>query len=36
MKSWFDIGFMTHGVLNLTPKESLSLCESGAAIVDVK
>jgi rhodanese-related sulfurtransferase len=33
---WFDIGFMAHGVLNLTPKESLSLCEKGAVIVDVR
>lgn len=36
MNVWFDIGFMAHGVLNLTPKESLSLCEKGAAIVDVR
>lgn len=27
---------MAHGVLNLTPKESLSLSEKGAAIVDVR
>ncbi len=36
MNKWFDIGFFTNGVLNLTPKESLSLCERGAAIVDVR
>jgi len=33
---WFDIGFLAHGVLNLTPKESLFICEKGAAIVDVR
>jgi len=32
----FDIGFMANGVLNLTPKESFSLCEKDAAIVDVR
>ena len=36
MNVWFDIGFMTHGVLNLTPKESFSKCEKDAAIVDVR
>ena len=36
MNVWFDIGFMAHGVLNLTPKESFALCEKGAIIVDVR
>ncbi len=36
MSYWFNIGFMAHGVLNLSPKESFSLCENGAAIVDVR
>jgi rhodanese-related sulfurtransferase len=36
VNEWFEIGFIAHGVLNLTPKESLSLCEKGAAIVDVR
>ncbi len=36
MNVWFDIGFIAHGVLNLTPKESFSLCEKGAIIVDVR
>jgi len=36
VNAWFDIGFLAHGVLNLTPKESLLLCEKGAAIVDVR
>lgn len=29
-------GFIAHGVLNLTPKESLKLCNEGAVIVDVR
>jgi rhodanese-related sulfurtransferase len=36
VNKWFEIGFIAHGVLNLTPKESLSLCEKGVAIVDVR
>jgi len=27
---------MAHGVLNLTPKESYTLCEKGAIIIDVR
>jgi len=30
------IGFFAHGVLNLTPKESIELCREGALIVDVR
>jgi rhodanese-related sulfurtransferase len=33
---WFNIGFFSHGVLNLTPHESIELCEKGAIIVDVR
>ncbi len=33
---WFNTGFIAHGVLNLTPKESFELCEKGAIIVDVR
>jgi rhodanese-related sulfurtransferase len=29
-------GFIAHGVLNLTPKESFELCKEGAIIVDVR
>ncbi len=36
MNTWFDIGFMANGVLNLTPKESFALCEKGAIIIDVR
>jgi rhodanese-related sulfurtransferase len=36
MNGWFDIGFMAHGVLNLTPSEAYSLCGKGAIIVDVR
>jgi rhodanese-related sulfurtransferase len=31
-----NTGFFAHGVLNLTPKESLELCKKGAIIVDVR
>lgn len=31
-----DKGFMSHGVLNLTPAESYELCNNGAIIVDVR
>ncbi len=31
-----NTGFYAHGVLNLTPKESLELCKAGAIIVDVR
>jgi len=36
VNAWFDIGFMAHGVLNLTPKESFAFCRKGAVIVDVR
>lgn len=36
MNQWFNIGFFTHGVLNLTPRESFELCEKDAIIVDVR
>lgn len=36
MNAWFNIGFIAHGVLNLTPTESFVLCKKGAAIVDVR
>lgn len=29
-------GFLAHGVLNLSPKESFELCKEGAIIVDVR
>jgi rhodanese-related sulfurtransferase len=32
----FNTGFLAHGVLNLTPKESFALCRKGAIIVDVR
>lgn len=31
-----NTGFFSHGVLNLTPKESFELCGEGAIIVDVR
>jgi rhodanese-related sulfurtransferase len=36
VNAWFNIGFIAHGVLNLTPKESYELCKKGAIIVDVR
>ncbi len=36
MNKWFHTGFFSHGVHNLTPGESLELCEKGAIIVDVR
>ncbi len=35
-EAWYNTGFIAHGVLNLTPKESYDLCEKGAIIVDVR
>jgi rhodanese-related sulfurtransferase len=32
----FNSGYLAHGVLNLTPKESLELCNKGAIIIDVR
>ena len=32
----FNAGYLAHGVLNLTPKESFELCKKGAIIVDVR
>jgi rhodanese-related sulfurtransferase len=31
-----NIGFIAHGVLNLTPRESFELSEKGAIIIDVR
>ena len=36
MSTWTNIGFTSHGVQNLTPKESYELCRKGAVIVDVR
>ncbi len=36
MSTWFNKGFKSHGVQNLTPKESFELCKAGAVIVDVR
>jgi len=36
VNKWFNTGFISHGVLNLTPGESFELCEKGAIIVDVR
>lgn len=36
MKASSDTGFMSHGVQNLTPRESFELCRKGAVIVDVR
>lgn len=36
MNTWFDVGFMANGVLNLTPMESYTLCRKGAIIIDVR
>lgn len=36
MNTWFNIGFKSHGVHNLSPKESYELCTKGAIIVDVR
>ena len=31
-----NIGFIAHGILNLSPKDSFELCKEGAIIVDVR
>ena len=31
-----NTGYFSHGVMNLTPKESFELCKAGAIIVDVR
>jgi len=31
-----DIGFYSHGVVNITPRESFDLCNKGAIIIDVR
>lgn len=36
MSTWTNIGFASHGVRNLTPKETFKLCGEGAIIVDVR
>jgi rhodanese-related sulfurtransferase len=36
VNAWFDIGFIAHEVLNLTPAEGYVLCGKGAIIVDVR
>jgi rhodanese-related sulfurtransferase len=36
MNVLFKTGFLAHGVLNLTPKESFKFCKEGAIIVDVR
>lgn len=36
MNKWFRIGFFSHGVHNLSPGESFTLCAKGAIIVDVR
>ena len=36
MNPWFDVGYIAHEVLNLTPAESYALCGEGAIIVDVR
>jgi len=36
VNTWTDIGFTSHGVRNLTPKESFELSSRGAVIVDVR
>ena len=36
MNAWFEIGFIAHEVLNLTPAEAYGLCGKGAIIVDVR
>jgi rhodanese-related sulfurtransferase len=36
VNAFFDIGFVAHEVLNLTPAESFALCGKGAIIVDVR
>jgi rhodanese-related sulfurtransferase len=36
MNSELNKGFIAHGVVNLTPKESFELCKEGAVIVDVR
>jgi len=36
MSTWTNKGFESHGVQNLTPKESFELCRKGAVIVDLR
>jgi rhodanese-related sulfurtransferase len=34
--AWINLGFSSHGVRNLTPKETFKLCSGGAIIIDVR
>lgn len=36
MKKWFNTGFFSHGVHNLTPGESFAMYKKGAVIVDIR
>jgi len=36
VNKWFSAGFFSHGVHNLTPRESFELCKKGTIIVDVR
>jgi rhodanese-related sulfurtransferase len=36
VKTWFKTGFISHGVLNLTPGECHDICKRGAIIIDVR
>ncbi|MDD4603424.1 MAG: hypothetical protein PHF97_06420 [Bacteroidales bacterium] len=31
-----NVGFMSGGILNLTPKQAFALCKQGAVIIDVR
>jgi rhodanese-related sulfurtransferase len=33
---FFKTGFVSGGILNLTPKQSLELCRKGAVLIDVR
>lgn len=36
VNTWFNKGYFSHDVLNLTPCESFVFCNSGAVIIDVR
>jgi rhodanese-related sulfurtransferase len=36
VNKWFNTGFYSHDVFNLTPGESFSFCRKGALIIDVR
>ena len=34
--SFFNVGFISAGITNVTPRQAFSLCQKGAVIIDVR